>query len=814
MVLPLSAARSRPSTRRFRRRRAGDTLVRLAADKEIGSAETLIAGEAMSVGADAIDRSPSLVAGRYEVLGLLGVGGMGRVYRARDRSLDEIVALKVLRAELVAAKGMLERFRSEVKLARRVTSPNVVRTFDLGAHEGEMFLTMEYVEGRALADLLEERGALPPAEARHIALEICAGVAAAHAAGVLHRDLKPDNVIVAANGRVVITDFGIARVATGAGATLDGLVGTPAYMAPEQARATRELTPATDVYALGGVLYEMLTGTRAWPGSDPIAVAMARLLHPPPDPRAICAVPTALAEIVLRCLAVEPADRFAGADALAAALAAADVTPATLRPPAAPRPYAFDLPATTACSVALLPFECAAPEMREVAEGLTEEIVDALSMTRGLRVRPLASVRTAAAAEPDPREIGARLGVDVVVNGSLRPTNDGALRVTARAIGVADGFQLWATRRETSTALLVSLGDELARAIAHALTADLDPAPRAETPDARATELYLQGKHKLRKNWHGDIGALPLLEEAARLSPESANILAACAMALARASFFGGSQEHLARARDLATRATERGPGLGEAWLALGVACLYDRAATDAAFALTRAIARAPGLAMAHALLGGILLEVGPLEDALAHLDAARALDPDDPQAAWEAARAHAFAGRDAESAAALNTISTDLPMWRVTRAVSVARFAIWKGTTIDLENPPVEGVPLPIAHLSKAYLRIARTGTVDEEARRELALASGVDNPRFKSALCQFKVELFAFAGDATTAMASLREAVDADLLDRRWLEDCPLLAPFRGQAEFEELLRTVASRADRVLGAIRAARAPKLGA
>src|SRR5271156_269575 len=142
-----------------------------------------------------------LIAGRYELIGLVGVGGMGSVYRARDTELDEVIALKVWRRELVDAPGMLERFRQEVKLARRVTHKNVARTFDIGEHEGEKFLTMEFVDGASLAAILRERGALPIDEVLVIAKQLCAGLAAAHAVGVVHRDLKPDNILVAPDGR-------------------------------------------------------------------------------------------------------------------------------------------------------------------------------------------------------------------------------------------------------------------------------------------------------------------------------------------------------------------------------------------------------------------------------------------------------------------------------------------------------------------------------------------------------------------------------------------------------------------------------------
>ncbi|AKV04164.1 Serine/threonine protein kinase [Labilithrix luteola] len=230
---------------------------------------------------------PALVANRYELLGMLGGGAMGTVYRARDRELDEIVALKVLRRELAATEGMLERFRREVKLARRVTHRNVARTFDIGEHGGDRFLTMELVRGEGLASLLTRRGRLPLAEVVSISRDVCAGLSAAHAAGVLHRDLKPDNVVLAEDGRAVITDFGIARAASEGelGRTVGGIVGTPAYMAPEQVEGAPNLDARADLYALGAMIFELLTGSLPWTGETVIAVAAARLLQPPPDPR-------------------------------------------------------------------------------------------------------------------------------------------------------------------------------------------------------------------------------------------------------------------------------------------------------------------------------------------------------------------------------------------------------------------------------------------------------------------------------------------------------------------------------------------------
>src|SRR5262249_20544803 len=212
-----------------------------------------------------VDPAPPVLAGRYEVLGLLGAGGMGAVYRVRDVRLGEIVALKMLRPEAGRTDEMIARFRGEVRLARRVTHRNVARTFDLGEHDGEPFLTMECVDGGSLAAHLAERGALPIGDTLAIVDAMCAALTAAHDAGVVHRDLKPENVLLARAGRGVVTDFGVAMPGEQGD---DAIAGTPAYMAPEQRTVGAAVDRRADVYALGVVLHEMLTGERARAGES------------------------------------------------------------------------------------------------------------------------------------------------------------------------------------------------------------------------------------------------------------------------------------------------------------------------------------------------------------------------------------------------------------------------------------------------------------------------------------------------------------------------------------------------------------------
>src|SRR5246127_500284 len=203
-----------------------------------------------------------LIAGRYRIIALLGKGGMGEVYRADDLTLGQAVALKFLPDTAASDQALLERFRNEVRIARRISHPNVCRVYDVGQVDGQTFFTMEYVDGEDLASLLRRIGRLPHDKAVEIARQLCAGVAAAHAKGVLHRDMKPANIILDGRGQVVITDFGLAGVADDIRGQ-EVRSGAPAYIAPEPIGG-REVTMLSDVYALGLVLYEVFTGKRAF----------------------------------------------------------------------------------------------------------------------------------------------------------------------------------------------------------------------------------------------------------------------------------------------------------------------------------------------------------------------------------------------------------------------------------------------------------------------------------------------------------------------------------------------------------------------
>ena len=260
----------------------------------------------------------AILATRYEVLESLGEGGMGLVYRVRDRETNEILALKLLRPEIARDPAMMERFKDEIRLARRITHKNVSRIYDFNRVDDLVYITMEYVDGESLRAYLKRAGKLSPERVIDLARQIAAGLGEAHAQGVVHRDLKPENVILARDGLVKLMDFGIARAL--GGNTTTTVIGTPGYMAPEQSQG-KSVDQRTDLYALGLILYECLTGRRAFAGATPVEVALKQIKERPVPPRQLLsATPPHLEAIVMRCLEKEPSRRFVSAAELQRAL--------------------------------------------------------------------------------------------------------------------------------------------------------------------------------------------------------------------------------------------------------------------------------------------------------------------------------------------------------------------------------------------------------------------------------------------------------------------------------------------------------------
>jgi serine/threonine protein kinase len=368
--------------------------------------------------------------GPYEIVAPLGAGGMGEVYRARDPRLGRDVAVKVLHDETPGDPERLRRFEQEARAVAALSHPNVLAIFDIGVGEVP-FLVTELLAGETLRTLLD-RGPLTPQRTIELALQLVAGLAAAHARGIVHRDLKPDNVFVTADGTVKILDFGLARQVGPAGGddrsitqsrTMQGTVlGTVGYMAPEQLRGL-EADHRADIFACGAILFEMLTGRRAFGRASPVDTISAVLTDPPsalvfPDGTA-----PALAAAVRRCLEKEAGRRFQSARDVAQALESiSDVRPG-------PVDGAVSLPPT---SIAVLPFSnlSAEADHQYFSDGLAEDLIGALTRLSGLRVASRTSSFRFRGGDTDVREIGRELGVGAILEGSVRRA--GARRRTCR----------------------------------------------------------------------------------------------------------------------------------------------------------------------------------------------------------------------------------------------------------------------------------------------------------------------------------------------------------------------------------------------
>ncbi|MCB9561841.1 MAG: serine/threonine protein kinase [Kofleriaceae bacterium] len=257
-----------------------------------------------------------VLAGRYRIERLLGRGGMGAVYLAHDEVLEDLVALKIISSAWASdERAMIERFKREAAAARKVSSPSVIRIHDLGeARAGLLYLSMEYFPGKTLAEVIAARGVVPIADAIDILGQICVGLAAAHDAGVVHRDLKPHNVLVGERNAVKLIDFGLAKAGASDGMTASGmLMGTPHYMSPEQVRG-RPVDAASDIYALGALAYHLFTGRPPFAGDNAIAVGFAHLTETAPPPRQLRPdLPEAIDKTIVAALAKEPRQRPAGA---------------------------------------------------------------------------------------------------------------------------------------------------------------------------------------------------------------------------------------------------------------------------------------------------------------------------------------------------------------------------------------------------------------------------------------------------------------------------------------------------------------------
>jgi serine/threonine protein kinase len=430
--------------------------------------------------------------GPYEILSLLGAGGMGEVYKARDSRLRRIIALKTLPAEKVADADRKRRFLLEAQAASRLNHFNIVTIYDIFEEQGVCFIAMEYVAGTTLD--LANNGGLPLKDTMKYAAEIADALAAAHSAGVIHRDLKPANIIITEDGRVKLLDFGLAKLieptvpaASAETATVStisrAIVGTAPYMSREQAEG-REIDARSDIFSFGLVLYEMLCGQRAFRGDSWIST-LAAILHDEPRPlREIKAgIPPSVEQCVARCLRKNSAQRFQ------TMLEAKE----TLTEVHSTHAISSVMAQEEGQSIAVLPFVnlSADKENEYFGDGLADEIINAVTKVPELRVIARTSAFTFRDKEQDLRTIGHRLGVGTILQGSVRRAGN-RIRVTAQLIRVADESHLWSERYDREMTDIFAIQDDISQAIADALKVKF-VGPQRHTRNIEAYQSYLKG---------------------------------------------------------------------------------------------------------------------------------------------------------------------------------------------------------------------------------------------------------------------------------------------------------------------------------
>ncbi|MGE5235813.1 MAG: protein kinase domain-containing protein [Acidobacteriota bacterium] len=585
--------------------------------------------------------------GPYEVLAPLGAGGMGEVYRARDTRLDREVAVKVLPGELSRDPDRLRRFEQEARATSRLNHPNILSVFDIGRVEETPFIVFELLEGVTLRDRLRH-GELPRRTVLEWATQIARGLAAAHDKGIVHRDLKPENLFVTTDGLVKILDFGLAKLdarvslpaevgelPTLSHPTSAGMVlGTVGYMSPEQIRG-EPTDRRSDIFSFGAILYEMMSGRRAFTASTPVETMHAILKDEPPDLSAPGQeVLPAVDHIVRRCLAKNPDERFQSARDLAFHLQSL-VTPSMSSGAGA-------VPAPTPKRVMLvvLPFENLSrdPEQEYFSDGLTEETIAILGEHAPGRLGVIA--RTSAMSYKGSRksvaDIGRELNVAFVVEGSVRRHAE-RVRITVQLIRTSDQTQVWAQQYDRELRDFLALQGELGQAIASQVQERLTPAEPAAGATARpvnqaAYDAYLHGRFHLWRVTRTSLErAIAYFGQATEIDPDMAAAYAGLAQAHVILPVAADERptETFARAEQAAMRALAIEPDSPEAHTALASLRFWhnwDWAACEAH--ARRAIARNPSYSRAHQVLGRMLTNIGRYQEAAAEIDLARRLDP------------------------------------------------------------------------------------------------------------------------------------------------------------------------------------------
>jgi serine/threonine protein kinase/tetratricopeptide (TPR) repeat protein len=720
------------------------------------------------VTAELIDRLKAGLPDRYQVDREIGRGGMATVFLAHDLKHDRAVALKVLHPDLAATLGP-ERFLREIKVAARLNHPHIVPLHDSGQAGDLLYYVMPFVEGESLRARMNRAGQLSVEDAVEIARDVASALDYAHRQQVVHRDIKPENVMMH-EGEAMVTDFGIAKAVRAAGAeniTQTGVaIGTPAYMSPEQASGEREPDGRSDIYSLGCMVFEMLTGQTPFTGPTAQAMIMKRFLEQPPSARALrAAVPPDLDRTLAKAMARDPEERFETAAMLAHALAphAGATPPESLRTTAAP--------AASEKSIAVLPFVnmSADPENEYFTDGIAEEIINALSKVQALRVASRTSSFAFKGKNEDISGIGRHLKVSTVLEGSVRKAGN-MLRVTAQLVDVANGYQLWSERFDRKLEDVFAIQDEIAASIVRALRVVLNEQEKkaigkAATADVEAYDYYLRGRqffHQFRRT--SIQHARRMFERAIATDPKYVPAYAGAADCCSFLyMYWDASKANLEGADSYSQQALALDAGRAEAHASRGLALSLRQNYEEAEREFATAIALNPNQFEAHYFYARCLFQQGKHEKAVLHYLEAGRVRPEDYQTPYLVSAPLRRLGRKPEADAILR------------QAVKLAE------RHLELNPEDVRALYLGAAGM----MELGEREKALEWVGRALVLDPEDSGVLYNSAC------VYALGGRTEEAIKLLDKAIDNGFGHREWLENDTDLDSLRADPRFEALLK-----------------------
>jgi serine/threonine-protein kinase len=751
-----------------------------------------------------------LTLGSYRIVAWIGAGGMGEVYRAHDTKLDRPVALKLLPPHVAADADRLRRFHTEARAASSLNHPNILVIHDFGNHHARPFIVSEFVEGETLRRRID-RGPLPVREAVALSTQIASALAAAHARGIAHRDIKPDNIMVRTDGYVKVLDFGLAKLVAGSSdettalRTQPGLaIGTPHYMSPEQAEG-KDVDERSDIFSFGVMLYELTTGTRPFAGDSNLSV-LSSILRDTPRPLTDMnpSLPAGLQRIVNRCLAKDRDRRYQAADDLRRDLEDLEQSLRSselgfaIGPPAWTR---VDESKPAIDSLAVLPFTNAAadPETEYLSDGITESLINRLTQIPSLRVVPRSTAFRYRGRDVDPVKTGKQLKVQTLVTGKVQQRGD-LLSVQVELVDVKQNAQLWGDRFNRRGVDLLNVEDEIAQQIVENLRLTLTGEERAQlarrdTDNTEAYHLYLKGRYYWSKRTPPDLTkSIEYFEGAIAKDPGYALAYTGLASAYVVMTVFdlGVPTDLFTKAKVAALQALEVDGNLAEALAELSlIQGSLDRDWESAEDTCRRATTRRPGYWLAHDHYAMTLAAQGRFEEAIAEVRRGQALEPLSIVVHHHVAWIHLLARRyDVAIAECRSAIDMDsnFPMAHLWMGVSLEQQGRYDDAIASLERAVAltRGASIAVGALGHAC---AIAGRIDE-ARRQLAElrqpATGRYIQHYGAAL------VLAALGDIDEALHWLDLAYrDHSFWLAYWAGVDPRLDVLRHDARFKTLLR-----------------------